>query len=259
MLKTLKLLKNSVKTILPIGIGLVLGIVALMLPLGFFLERYPLLTVSLFVGLALGGIPSLSEKIKGRVTPSNAIALLIPAILTALICFMPAGAEVDLFGLKPFGYILLVIVGILGSCALVIPGISGSMLLLILGYYNPILRLVTDHLLRFEDIGTCILVLGACGIGMAIGFFTISVLMKRLLEKFPRDTYFAIIGFIIGSLPTIYASTMKDAGMISDSFTALSLPDSPMHYIACALLVGVGIALSYSFVRLAAKKIGKTE
>lgn len=255
----LKDFKNSVKTLLPLGIGLVAGAAALMFPLGFFLERYPLLTVSLFVGLAIGGIPSLADKVKGRPEASGIAAFSISTAAAALICFLPVGTDVSLFGLDLGGYALLFLVGALGSFALVVPGISGSMLLLILGYYNPILKLVTDHLLRFEDLGTCILVFGSCGLGMAAGFFAVSVLMKLLLEKFPRATYFAIIGFIIGSLPAIYVSVMKDAGMISESLEVLSLPASPFCYIGCVMLVAAGIALSYSFVRLASKKNNKTE
>ena len=251
--------KNSVRTLLPIGVGLVLGAVALMFPIGFFLDRYPIMTVSLFVGLAIGGIPSLKDKIKGKPTVNNITSLVIAAIITALISFMPVGEDVNLFGLSIGGYVLLFLVGVIGSCALVVPGISGSMLLLILGYYNPILRLVTDNLLRFENVLTSVLVLGVCGIGVAVGFFVISVLMKALLEKYPRGTYFAIIGFIIGSLPTIYVSTMKDAGMISHSFEIISLPSSPLNYVISVLLAIVGITLSYGFVRMASKKQGKTE
>ena len=47
--------KKSVITLLPIGLGLIVGALALMFPLGYFLEHFPLPTVSLFVGLAIGG------------------------------------------------------------------------------------------------------------------------------------------------------------------------------------------------------------
>lgn len=254
-----KEMKKSIITLLPVGLGLVIGAVALAFPIGFFLERSPLMTVSLFVGLAIGGIPSLTEKVKGKPTSDNIIALSVPLTVTALLCFLPVGSDVDLFNLGFGGYVLLFLVGVLGSCALVVPGISGSMLLLILGYYNPILSLVTNHFLRLEDMTTCILVLGACGMGIAVGFFSISVLMKWLFEKYPRGTYFAIIGFIIGSLPTVYVSTMKDAGMISASFENLALPSSPVHYVICIFLVLAGVCMSYGFSNIAAKKAEEME
>ena len=246
--------KKSIITLLPIGLGLIAGALALLFPLGYMLERFPLPTVSIFVGLAIGGIPSMLGRVKGKPTANNLIALSVPLVLAFLIAFAPAGSEVDLFSIGFGGYVILFLVGIVGSSALVVPGISGSMLLLILGYYRPILSLVTDHLFKFKDLISCILVLGVCGAGMMVGFFAISVLMKHLLSKYPRGTFFAIIGFIIGSLPTVYVSTMKDAGMITDTFRLIWAPTSIFHYVLCVFLVAFGIGASYMLSLLSDKE-----
>ena len=236
--------KSSFKTLLPVGLGMIIGIIALLFPLSWALSAYPLPTVSLFVGLALGGMPSITDKIKGdRVNIKNLIAATIPALVVLSISFMPIGAEKNLFDLSIGGYILLFLIGIIGSSALVIPGISGSMLLLILGYYNPIVNLATDHLLLGKDVGISILVLGVTAIGIAVGFIAISVVMKLLLKKYPRATYFAIIGFILGSIPTIFVSTAKESGI-----TFKTLPTSALHWIACAILLIVGAVISYGLV-----------
>ena len=148
---------------------------------------------------------------------------------------------------KVFSSTLAVI--LLGSAALVVPGISGSMILLILGYYNPIVNIITKHFFKGQDILLSLLVLGSVGLGICVGFIGISVIMKLLLRRYPRGTYFAIIGFIIGSIPTVYASTAKDAGM---SFT--NLPSSPWHWVACAALLALGLALSLFLIIFAKKK-----
>ena len=72
---------KSVRTLLPIFAGLVLGAASLLYPLGWALSVFPLPTVSLFVGLALGGMPSITDKIKGRPTVTNIIALVIPCLV----------------------------------------------------------------------------------------------------------------------------------------------------------------------------------
>jgi uncharacterized membrane protein len=127
------------------------------------------------------------------------------------------------------------------------------MLLLILGYYNPIVKLVTDHLLRLEDVGICIAVLLSCGLGIITGFLIISKVMKLLLAKYPVATYSAIVGFILGSIPTVYVSTAKDVGL-----TLYTLPKDPWHWIICALLVAFGLCLSllliYQAKRMGSKK-----
>lgn len=246
--------KKNAFTLLPIAIGLVLGAVTLMLPLGYFLERFPLETVSVFIGLAIGGIPSMLGRIKGKPTANDIAAFSVPLVLAMLLCFIPAGADVNLFGIGFSGYVMLFFIGMLGSCALVIPGISGSMLLLILGYYRPLVSLFSDHLLKLSDVGHSVLVLAVAGIGMLVGFFTVSVVMKHMLAKYPRGTFFAILGFIIGSLPAVYVSTMKDAGMISDSFRSVGLPTSPAYYALCIFLVFIGVGASYFLTAIADKE-----
>lgn len=245
--------KKNALILLPIALGLSIGAVSLMFPIGYMLERYPLPTVSLFVGLAIGGIPSMLDRVKGKPSSNNVIALSVPLVLALLLCFIPARADVSLFGIGFLGYVMLFFVGMIGSCALVIPGISGSMLLLILGYYRPIIALIKDHLLRFSDVGHSVLVLSVCGIGALVGFFLIATVMKHLIDKYPRGTFFAILGFIIGSLPAVYVSTMKDSGMISDGFAAISLPTSPTYYALCLFLTLIGVGASYFFGILSRK------
>ena len=239
---------RSVKTLFPIFLGLAIGAVSLLFPLRLALEYFPLPTVSLFVGLAIGGIPTVTDKIEKKKSPTSLFALFIPLALALSLSFLPVGAEVDLFGMNFGGYVLLFIIGVVGSSALVIPGISGSMLLLILGYYNPLIRVLTDNLLKGENVLSSLLILATAGMGIIVGFIAVSVIMKLLLERCPRGTYLAIVGFIIGSLPTVFISTAKEAGM-----TTSTLPASIPHWIACIALLALGFALSFGIVKMAKK------
>lgn len=244
-----KSFKKSLLTLLPIAIGMVCGVVALLFPLGWALEAYPIPTVCIFVGLALGGLPSITDKLGGRITLTNVVAFTLPLVAAAAMSFLPVGADIDLFSLNFGGYVLLFAVGLVGSSALVVPGISGSMLLLILGYYNPIVATITDNLLRGENVGVSLSVLLTVGAGIAIGFIVISVIMKKLLATCPRGTYFAILGFILGSVPTVFISTAKESGL---AFSAL-MPNA-LYWVISALLLLLGIALSLSLVILSKKK-----
>ena len=246
-----KSFKKSVLTLLPIAIGMAIGVVSLLFPLGWALEKFPFPTVCLFVGLAIGGLPSITDKLSGRIKATNVAACAIPLIAAASLSFLPVSGDVNLFGLNLGGYLLLVIIGLVGSTALVVPGISGSMLLLIFGYYNPIVNMITDHLLAGKDVGTSFAVLGCTALGIGIGFILISKIMKFLLKNYPRGTYFAILGFIVGSIPAIYMSTAKEAG-----FTMSTLPTSVLHWIMCIVMLAVGFALSFSLV-LYSKRIQK--
>lgn len=238
---------KSISILLPVALGMLLGIAALILPIQWGLSHFPIPTATLFIGLALGGLPSIIEKCRGGMPKGGHFAaLLLPLIFAASLSFLPLAGEVDLFSLDFSGYLLLVLVGIVGSCALVVPGISGSMLLLIFGYYNPVVGLVTDYLLKGIRVWDCILVLVCLGIGIVIGFFAISFLMKYLLKKFPRGTYFAIFGFIIGSVPAVYASVIRETGKM--------LFGNPWYWVVSAVLLFVGAALSFGLYWIAKRQ-----
>jgi putative membrane protein len=233
---------------------MVCGIVALLFPLEWALEAYPIPTVCIFVGLALGGLPSVTDKLRGKIKATNVIAFVIPLLAAFSLSFLPIGSEIDLFSLNFGGYVLLFLIGMVGSAALVVPGISGSMLLLIFGYYNPIVSMVTDNLLKGENVGLSISVLATAGAGVAVGFVLISVIMKKLLASCPRGTYFAILGFILGSIPTVFISTAKESGL---AFSAL-MPNA-LYWVVSAGLLLLGIAGSLSLVIFSKKKFSSNK
>lgn len=249
-----KSFKKSILTLLPIALGMVCGVIALLFPLGWALEAYPIPTVCIFVGLALGGLPSITDKLTGKIKPTNVLAFAIPLAAAASLSFLPIGSDIDLFSLGFGGYVLLFIVGLVGSSALVVPGISGSMLLLILGYYNPLVSMMTDNLLRGENVGISISVLATAGAGIAVGFVLISVIMKKLLASCPRGTYFAILGFILGSIPTVFISTAKESGL---AFSSL-MPNA-LYWAVSAVLLLLGVAGSLSLVIFSKKKLGSNK
>lgn len=194
--------KKSISFLLPLLLGAAVAIIAAYFPIKYALEYAPLPTVLLFVGLMLGSIPQLLKQAKEHgFDKLNIISFIIPLAVVIGICFIPSMGEVDLSAsMSVGGYILLFIMGLFASCALVVPGISGSMLLMIFGYYYPILAAVSGLTSAF---GHYLLVLGVFAVGIIIGFFTIAKLMKLLLAKFPRGTYWAIVGFVIGSIPAV--------------------------------------------------------
>lgn len=244
-----KSFKRSILTLLPILLGMLLGVAALIFPIQWGLANFPIPTVTLFVGLSLGGLPSITDKVRGRMKWHNFIAFLIPCALAACLCFLPIGREVDLYSLDVGGYLLLVLIGIVGACALVVPGISGSMLLLIFGYYTPLVEVITKHLLQGSQVGVSILVLACTAVGVIAGFFAISVLMRYLLRRFPRSTYFAILGFILGSVVAVYWGITNSA-----SAEQAALYANAWYWVVSVVLFLLGAALSLLLVHLARGK-----
>ena len=224
--------KQSILTLLPYVLGIIIFALALLLPITWGLNNFPLITVSLFAGLLIGGLPSFYKNIRGKAEPKNILSAVICGLVVLAIVipslFIGSNSGISLVSAPWYMYLLVLLMGFIGATALVVPGISGSMILLILGFYNPIMDTVKAFIasvlsvlninitldysspLLPEVIGADYILpsfgLCACfGIGILLGFYIVSKIMKFLLNKYPSTTYFGIFGFILASLVGIYA------------------------------------------------------
>jgi len=203
--------RQSLKVLIPSGLGILLAIGALTFPMGLAFEYAPLPTVSLFAGFILGSLPTLRKALPKNFSFNNWVYVLIPAIVAALLgVFSVIGkldASVILEGGAFFPKLILIVVGFLGVSAFVIPGISGSMLLLTIGFYEPVLnslqRLI-ENLLNLEGLVAEVINFSLLGIGALIGFMVISLLMSMLFKKYKDQVNLAIYGFIVGSIGAIF-------------------------------------------------------
>lgn len=244
--------KNSILVLLPILLGAVIAVAAAYFPIKYALRSFPFPTVMLFAGLMIGSCPKIvKDGIKRGFKWLDILSVALPLILVIGICFIPSVGSANLGADMPVhGYFLLIAIGALASCALVVPGISGSMLLLIFGYYNEILDTVS--LLR-TDFGHSVLVLALFAVGIIIGFFSIARLMKFLLSKFPKATNWAIIGFVIGSIPAIFIT-------YNANFPDFVYGDlNAVHIAVGCVLCSVGIVATLLLTVFAEKKSKKMQ
>lgn len=234
--------KKSVLYLLPILIGMIIAFGMMYFPIKYALLYIPLQTISLFAGLMIGSCPKMiTDAKKNGFKMINLISLIVPFVFVVGICFIPNMGNVNLsIDMPIINYLVLFIVGVVASCALVIPGVSGSMFLLIIGYYHPIFNTISQ--IKVNP-GHSILVLMIFAIGLLVGFFTIAKIMKVLLEKYPRATYWAIVSFVIGSIPAIY---------ISFDYTKTVV--NTITVITSSICVALGIIGSYLFTIVTNKK-----
>lgn len=234
---------RSMKTLVPIGLGLVLGAAILLFPIQWGLAALPLPTVSLFLGLALGGIRPLRRQ-AGRGSAGRYALFAAAFALAASLALLPAKARPEgfLYALDAGGYLLLFLACFLASCALVVPGISGSMLLLIFGYYTPLVELITGFFSAGDRVAASLAVLFTAGAGILLGFFCISAVMKRLLERHAGETYHAILGFVLGSVIAVCVPVLQAGGPYAGNV---------WYFLLSALLFAVGAACSRLLLRYA--------
>ena len=217
--------KEALKLLIPIVIGMGLGIVVLTEIITTALETFPAQTNLMFIGLIMGGLPVIVKKLKGtgkKVSVGNIIALIAFFALVAGFAMVGeaegSAAQVAL----NFGSILkLFFVGIIASATMIIPGVSGSMVLMLLGYYYTILDSVSAFirgLLAF-DMPALIQNFGILcpfGIGVLAGIGVIAKLVEMVFVKFPNYAYCSIIGLILASpLAIIFMSDLSKYNVVS--------------------------------------------
>ena len=112
--------------------------------------------------------------------------------------------------------IIVFFVGFVAAVACLIPGISGSMVLFIFGLYNPVVSLfISDrdaqgnvtHASIFHDtskLGGGLVIIAILLLGILIGFIATSTLMKKALEEKRRGTFGLVVGFVSGSLVSMF-------------------------------------------------------
>ena len=165
------------------------------------------------MGLILGGLPILwmnltrnvAKKPGGRIGAGEVISFLVLlAIGVGLPLLQGSEGAVKTLTLNPGTIVVLFLLGLIASATMVIPGVSGSMVLMVLGYYSTILALVTGTvtMLKDMDIGGVInncLLLAPFGVGVVLGIFLIAKVIEYLFQRFPSQTFAAIIGLIVSS------------------------------------------------------------
>ena len=220
--------KESMKFLIPIFIGMGIALVGLSFIIEPAFEHFPLQTSCLFIGLIVGGLPAMWQKVKGK---GMKISYMIPfLVFFAVVVGLAAmgekeGNAADLtFSL--WSVIKLFVVGIIASATMVIPGVSGSMMLLLLGYYNPIVGAIKDFVtalvsFNIQGILSGCGVLVPAGIGIVAGVVAIAKLIEVIFEKFPLQAYWAIIGLIVAS--PIAVLLMAQLGTITAASVAVSV------------------------------------
>ncbi len=238
-------IKENIKFLLPIGIGIVLSLVTMSSVIDSSFKNFPIPTTLFFMGLVIGGMPLLLRKVKNTKEIKQPLSYII-LLITFLIVIVLAFSE-EIFGsglsnanfnnLNLLGYLILLFVGIIAAATMIIPGVSGSLVLMLLGYYFPVVKVIKDTT-HFKNIIPNIFILMVFGIGVLIGIVVIAKIIEYLLKKFEAKTYFGVIGFILASIIAIPVSVYHEINTITYSF-----PQIIIGLIFLVLGLGIGYKL----------------
>jgi len=206
-------LKDNLKFILPILVGIALSIVSLSNVMSYALNNYLFITILFFVGAIIGGIPMLYKRVKNTMSISSVLIFLLTFTLVITLTFLKGDNNVIIKN-NLVDLIKLFVVGIIAAATMVVPGVSGSAVLMTLGYYTPIIDLIKE-LTSMNNILSNLITLFVFGVGVLLGILLIAKLIEYLLNKYEVKTYYGILGFVISSIISIVIQNLFMNGLIS--------------------------------------------
>ena len=192
--------------LLPFLVGALIAVAALIKPFTLAFEYCLFSIICLFGGFILGAIPGVHDQVKDeKPHKKNVIQFILGLVGAGIIgvlsvLFKSYDLIFSLFDAREwYLYFIIAIAGFLSSTGLIVPGFSGSMLLMIMGFYHPVLKLAL-----FQNFWSDFTLLLAFAVGVGIGFIFFSKLMHRLFTFHLRSTLFVVLGFLFGSLISIF-------------------------------------------------------
>ena len=202
--------KKYIMYLLPIGLGVVFSVAVFAKLIKFGLDKAPIITILIFLGMIIGGIPALVRNVKGtKINLKDMTLMLVGLIIViSMLIFHKSNSNVVLTNMSIGGYITLFLVGAIAAVTMVVPGISGSFTLMLIGYYEPILNLVND-ITSFKNLGPNLILIFTFMLGVFIGIIFISKIIEWCLKHYKRETYYAIIGFVLSSIISVIYEVSK--------------------------------------------------
>lgn len=184
-----------------LGFGILSSIIILSHFILIILNDYPVALWSLFLGLISSSIIFLFKSTTKL--NFNSSKFLIPSQIYFLITglFIALYVQTLSAGNTDINSIYLFFCGMISITAMLLPGVSGAYILVLLGAYETMLitlkeisQLNSDYFMNFISF-----VLGAL---LSVKLF--SKLLTWSYENHKDNTLFCLIGFMIGSLPTLW-------------------------------------------------------
>lgn len=228
---------ESLKFLIPIGLGMVIAIGVLSKLINYLLSTHTVPTMFFFIGLIGGIIPYLlkTSKFKQTFNTLHYILLILGIVIIVVITLLNNGDKHagETLTLNSGLVIKYFIAGMCASSAMLLPGISGSFMLLVFGVYGTVMFAISEFMsLNFAAIPILLTV----GFGVICGFLFSSKLIQYLLSYYTFLTYALIIGFVVGSLYAVFPG----------------LPSTFITWIISIITLILGFVISYKLGKITA-------
>lgn len=192
---------KTLRDLIWIGLGGVLGIALTYFALLQAIERLPLPFSFLFIGFLLGSLPEIRQKSQTMIPRWKSWALSGIAFLFFSSSVLWSGETTQSSDWSVRMGLLLFFAGIVLAGSLIIPGVSGSALMMGLGVYGFLLVSARDALrtlidFRFDAMLASVVPLAVFGAGLILGILGFAKWMGHMLKRREPELYSAILGLL---------------------------------------------------------------
>lgn len=214
---------NNFLFLFPIGLGVLLSISLTSGLILYFINNYYFPTILLFIGLIMGGIPSLIDNINIKKVKFIHILILTLSFSTVFLIFLVNGQHFFVeTSNELINFLLFLIIGFIDALTMIIPGISGTAVMMILGCYNLLLNFLSS-LTSVASIFTNIFKVIPYLLGIVLCVIILSKVMTYLFDKKKEYMYCGILGFTLSSVLSLFFETFKNNYSILETIVALVL------------------------------------
>lgn len=184
--------KKNVKFLLPVGLGMVLGVLLFSKVVDFLLANFETPTRFAFLGLVLGTIPLFYKQVRKKGFRNIYYFVMVIAGLAGLMLFGMNNALFPQITDPNFGQKVLLGVAVAGSS--IVPGVDSAVIMSSLGLYELYVSSIANL-----DMSVLLPAL----IGLILGAAAISAGMNFLLKKAYTLTFSVVFGLFISIIPNI--------------------------------------------------------
>lgn len=192
-----KNIKESIKYLSPIAVGILLSIILFSKVISICLDKYYVITMFFFIGLVIGGLPFIINKINKKDYSITIVSFSIFFFLSIFNInnnYTPQNNFIDI--------IIYILSGLLEAIGTIVPGVSSAALLMIIGTYDQIVYSIGNI--------TNIKLIITFSISTIIFILLLMKIVEYLFRRYNNKMYSFVLGVLLSSIILLIIQVFKN-------------------------------------------------
>jgi len=190
--------KKNMPGVVSFLLGWAVGLLSVSNMVMFLFDYHGQLVSFVFIGLISGCLPLLYKKARKDTLKRKNIFV---GLCTLTFMFFLAFYNPEAYASGSDNIIWIFFASLISSASMLIPGVGGSLMMIVFGIYEAYIEAVAT---------LDLFMIAVFGISMVLGVLVGIVITKKMIDYFSQTLYFAILGFVGGSLLILWPGFSLD-------------------------------------------------